>query len=930
MALPEATELDRLRQEYAAYLASRSQEPLAALAGRDRSMALVGRAAEEYGLPAALAYDVAVVDQLLGDVLRQQLGESLFEELKGVLADPWREGAIPDDPVALRQLSRALTLYFQLLNSLEQKEIVRVNRLPGRRGHGGLRPESIRAAVQHAGGAPDELLGVLEHIEIAPTLTAHPTEAKRRAVLDKVLAITDELQNLPGLEAPLEEAEAARRRLRRRIATLWQTDEMRASSLSVREEVRNTLYFFTKSIFDVVAWLQEDVRDAIGPDASVRIRFRTWVGGDRDGNPLVTAEVTREAIRMLRETALAIFIERLETLRRELSISSKLVGDDLRLREEIAAAMEVAPLSEQQIRRYSQEPFVQRLLQILVRLRATCAESAGRYETASEFVHELRSVGEALERSGCGQEAEGSGLSQLVDQAEAFGFHLATMDIRQHSEVHESAVDEALRIAGVCSDYRSLDEASRVRLLREEIGNPRPLLSAEAEISPRLRETLEVFHAVREARRAFGADAVRAYVISMTHGVSDFLEVMLLAKECGLVHKGLCEIEIVPLMETIHDLQHGDELLKAWLSEPAFTASLEAFGRIQEVMLGYSDSSKDGGYLAANWELQRAQARLAEAGREAGVAIRFFHGRGGTVGRGGGRASRAILSQPPGSFDGRIRFTEQGEVISFRYSFPAIAHRHLEQIVGASLLALRQPNAPVPPEFEAMMERLAESSRNAYRALVYEDQDFWTFYTQATPIRFISLLPIASRPVFRPGKALDDLEQLRAIPWNFAWVQSRYIMVGWYGIGAALESLVRDPESLTLLRKMRREWPFFRTVLENAATEMRRSHLATARRYASAVRPSEAGARVDTMLADEYARSQAALEAILEERLFEGSRTVRRTIAFRQPTLEPLHAIQLHILKRWDELSDEDQAGPWREAALQTIAGIAAAMQSTG
>jgi phosphoenolpyruvate carboxylase len=930
MALPGANEIDRLRQEYSEYLASRAQEPLAVLARRDPSMALVGRAAEEYGLPAALAYDIAVVDQLLGDVLRQQLGEEAFADLKTVLADPWREGAIPDDPVALRQLSRALTLYFQLLNSLEQKEIVRVNRLPERRGEGGVRSESIRAAVQHAGGASPDLLEVLARIEIAPTLTAHPTEAKRRAVLDKILAITDELQGLPGLESPLEEAEAVCRRLRRRIATLWQTDEMRASSLSVREEVRNTLYFITKSIFDVVAWLQEDVRQAISPEASVRIRLRTWVGGDRDGNPLVTAEVTREAIRMLRETALSTYIDRLEKLRRELSISSKLVGDDLRLREEIAAAMVCAPLTEQQIRRYSQEPFVQRLLQILVRLRATCAEAAGRYEDASEFVRDLRSVRDSLRRCGCEHETEGSGLSRLIDQAEAFGFHLATLDVRQHSEVHEDAVDEALRIAGVCADYRSLDEASRVRLLRQEIANPRPLLSPEAEVSPRLRETLQVFHVVREARRAFGPDSVRAYVISMTHGVSDFLEVMLLAKECGLVRKGVCEIEIVPLMETIHDLQHGDELLRAWLSEPAFAASLEAQGRTQEVMLGYSDSSKDGGYLAANWELQRAQARLAEAGRQAGVAIRFFHGRGGTVGRGGGRASRAILSQPPGSFDGRIRFTEQGEVISFRYSFPAIAHRHLEQIVGASLLALRQPNAPVPAEFERLMDRLAETSRNAYRALVYEDPDFWTFYTQATPIRFISLLPIASRPVFRPGKSLDDLEQLRAIPWNFAWVQSRYIMVGWYGIGTALESLIRDPDSLALLRRMKREWPFFRTVLENAAMEMRRSHLATARRYASAVRPAQTGKRIDAMLAEEYARSQAALEAILEENLFEGSRTVRRTIAFRQPTLEPLHAIQLHILKRWDDLSQEEQAGPWREAALQSIAGIAAAMQSTG
>ncbi len=926
---PEDPLAYRLEREEEAYGALGEPRP-------ERPSGLVDISAADHGLPAPLGYDVWLLDSILGEILREQLGEERFAQARALLKDPWDPQNLPQDPVAIRQIARAFTLYFQLVNTAEQKEIVRVNRDPRRR-VGGVRRESIRDAANHVHSA---LRDHLHSIEVCPTLTAHPTEAKRRAVLDKLLNIADELAGAPRLESSLDEAQELDARLRQKLSTLWQTDEMRSVSLTVEEEVRNALYFFERTIFDVVAWLHEDLQDAlvsqgVHEEVPVCVRFRSWVGGDRDGNPLVTPQVTADTLEAHRRTVLEIYLQRAADLRREITISSKLVGRDVEFAHLVEAEMVRAPLADDRISRYAQEPYVLRMLQIESRLQATLDRIPGRaYESADELVRDLAGIRTSLQRLGISQETERSNLTRLLMQARIFGFHMASLDIRQHSEAHEAAVSEMFRVAGVCDDYATRSEDLKLEILRRELASPRPLLGPDAGISDHLRQTLEVFQVVKRARRELGPESVKAYIVSMTHGVSDLLEVLLLAKECGLAHLRLdglvSEIEVVPLFETIDDLRRSGELLEAWITEPSFRPSLEAMGLRQEVMLGYSDSSKDGGFLAANWSLHSTQACLAEVAQRNGVAVRFFHGRGGTVGRGGGRANRAILSQPPGSFDGQIRFTEQGEVISFRYSMPAIAHRHLEQIVGAALMAVDANAEPEPPEFLAAMAELSERSREAYRALVYDDPEFWGFYNQATPIDFISLLPIASRPVFRPGKALQGIDQLRAIPWNFAWVQSRYVMVGWYGLGSAMESWLDDPEKLALLRWMYRDWPFFRTVLDNAQLELCRAQLSTARRYADRVKPAEMGDRFHQLLLDEHSRSVRTVEAITERPLLERAPVVRRTIAFRNPAVEPLNAMQLQIMDRWDSLTAEEQAGPWREAALQTIAGLAAAMQSTG
>jgi phosphoenolpyruvate carboxylase len=478
--------------------------------------------------------------------------------------------------------------------------------------------------------------------------------------------------------------------------------------------------------------------------------------------------------------------------------------------------------------------------------------------------------------------------------------------------------------------------------------NQRPLLPPGWTDKAELLTVLDVFEVIRRAQRYISHEAVNTYIISMTHGTSDILEVLLLAKETGLLRwraegdsrRLESDIDVVPLFETIDDLRRCDALMRGLFGNRAYREQVRARGDFQEIMLGYSDSSKDGGFLAANWSLQDTQARMARVCKRAGVKLRLFHGRGGTVGRGGGRANRAILSQPPGSFEGRIRFTEQGEVISFRYSLAPIAHRHLEQIVNATLQAAAQSLGRTKKKRESAawhdaMTEMSARSREVYRALVYDDPDFWSFYAQATPIAHISRLPIASRPVFRPGKQIGGISDLRAIPWVFAWVQSRYVLPGWYGLGSALAWFIeQDPSHLTLLRQMYREWAFFKTVVDAAQLELVRAHLPTAALYAARVRPAKLGKRIHERIVEEFETTHRwLLEVTQQEALLNHAPAVRSTVELRNPAVTPLSVLQVALLRHWDahlEGRPEDENAEWREAILLSIAGIAAAMQSTG
>lgn len=917
---------------------------------------------EVFGLSPELSRDLRTLDRLLGKMLSEQEGDSTIDLARKLYAgsiDPSRlMEEVPElkDPARIRQLARAFTVLFQLANTAEQKEIVRVNRE-----RKGARQESIRDAVFHLrdqGHDANAMQALIDRIEITPTLTAHPTEAKRKAVLDKLQSVAlllDEAQSAPPLTAPLDFEGRALAEVERTLTELWQTDEMRETRLTVSEEVRNALYFFERTIMEVVPWLHGDLERALEeayPGHPFRmpifLTYRSWVGGDRDGNPNVTPEITWQTLLEQRIQALETYLDRATTLRRELTLSAKLVGTSAELLASLEDDKKTVPYRPDQIERYSQEHYVLKLIGVEMKLEGALrhARSGGtaetlRYVHSNDLLDDLRLIQKSLEANRSKHIAEEGRLPHFIRQVEAFGFHLATLDVRQHSDEHAKALNEILVAAGVLPQdkvYADLPEAEKIELLRQEIRNPRPLLPFGFDGSETCHRVIDVFHTIRRARRELSEQSIVAYIISMTHGISDMLEVLLFCKEAGLYSiapdgKIHSELDVVPLFETIEDLHGCGDLMRELLGDETYRAHLDSRGGLQEVMLGYSDSSKDGGYLAANWALQSTLTNLADVSRETGVPMRLFHGRGGTVGRGGGRANRAILSQPTGSFSGRIRFTEQGEVISFRYSLPPIAHRHLEQIVSAVLIAAAGVGKPdAERTYGETMRELEEISRKAYRDLVYDDPEFWAFYTQATPIEHISLLPIASRPVFRPGQAISGIEGLRAIPWNFAWVQSRTTLVGWFGMGTALEQFTDgSPERLETLRTMYREWPFFRTVVDNAQLELVRAHLPTARLYAARVQPPELGTRMEGIIESEYKRTKETILKItgLDDLLSPGS-VVRRTVLFRNPAVTPLSAMQVALMNTWGDLSEEQQAGDWREAMLQSIAGIAAAMQSTG
>lgn len=940
----------------------------------------LGLSAECVELPPSMCEDIRLVDQMLGEVLHHQEGETLLRVARQLYlqqdeaSPPSLMERLPElrDPDFVHRLLRAYTVLFQLLNIVEQKEIVRVNRERQMQATGVPRPESIREAIlrlKESGVSAQQMQELLDHLDICPTITAHPTEARRRSVLDKLYRIAQQIAerhsppSAPRLDMPLNTIGLAEGELRRTLTALWQTDEFSSTAVTPQDEVRNALYFFQHTILDVVAWLTDDLRSALKqayPDTDFEIppvvRFRSWVGGDRDGNPNVTPEVTWWTLLTHKRLILGHYLRSIRALRRELTQSTRLVPAS----EELLLALEEdksqIDLPTHLLRRHQREPYALKLCFMEVRLRATInhlevltdfhAEGPAfvarfpAYRDSREMLADVRLLQRSLRENRAAVLAEEGKLAQLATQLQAFGFHLATLDIRQHSDEHAKALDEILAAAQVLPEntrYSALSEEEKVRLLTRELCRTRPLLPHEWQGSPHTQSVLQVFEVMKHALRYISPDSVRAYIISMTHGVSDVLEVLLLAKEAGLVRwtdsRIESDIDVVPLFETIHDLQHCHILMRQLFANRAYRNHLQARQWFQEIMLGYSDSSKDGGYLAANWSLHETQARLAQTCRKAGVEFRLFHGRGGTIGRGGGRANQAILSQPPGSLNGRIRFTEQGEVVSFRYGLAPIAHRHLEQIVNAVFLAtVKHTRQRIPQRWRQAMEQLAQHSLQVYRSLVYSDPDFWTFYTQATPISHISRLPIASRPVFRPRGDMVGLENLRAIPWVFAWIQCRYVIPGWYGVGSALEWFGSQSEqNIHLLREMYQQWPFFRMVIDNAQLELGRAHLPTAALYAQRVQPPEVGQRLHERIEQEYRRSVHWILTITgQKELLQRSSVVQRTIQLRNPIVMPLSRLQLALLDCWSQHPDPEQRDQWHDAILMSIAGIAAAMQSTG
>ncbi len=837
---------------------------------------------------------------------------------------------------------RTLTAGFHLVNKAEQIEIVRINRERAMTATAEApRRESVAGAIRHlrdAGLDAGQALALVARLDIQPTLTAHPTEARRRTILLHQQAAAAGLDALttPGALTP-DEAAATQHEVENRLRLLLATDEVRPAEVTVRDEVRHGLYFVATTIWDTVPLIHGDLRRAFRETYGVEVevpdvlKLRSWIGGDRDGNPAVTPEVTAWAFAAHRDDALRLHRRAVDRLRLELSVSDQQADLPEALRASVEADRANAPLDERRWRQNAHEPVRLKLMQIAERLDALieATDSAPEY-TASDYRADLDLIADSLSAAGLGSLVETGLLADVRVQARTFGFHLAALDVRQHSRVHETAVADLLARAGVTDNYAALDEPARLALLEAELANPRPLVRVNAEIGPEAAAALGAFRAARDAH-AREPEALGAFIVSMTDSVSDLLEVLLLAREAGLWALNQdgsvsSPVDAVPLFETIADLEAAPHLLRALFASPAYRTHLAARGGFQEVMLGYSDSNKDGGYWAANHALHAAQRAVAVACRDAGVELRLFHGRGGTVGRGGGRAGQAILGMPAEAQSGRIRFTEQGEVVSFRYALPGIAHRHLEQIVHAQTVALADAEA-APGDDPATSERwqsIADASMAAYRALVEAD-GFWAWFREATPFEAIAGLSIASRPVSRGGP--PALDTLRAIPWVFSWTQPRMTVPGWFGTGTALAAAFSDGHLDTLRADVARS-PFLQAVAGNAMREMARARLSIAQRYADRAEAQGAGSAPFEAVEAEFARAERALlRLVRKDELLSDSASIAATIRYRNPPTDVLNLIQVELFGRHRAAPDDASVSA---ALLATLNGIAAAMQSTG
>ncbi len=918
-----------------------------------------------------------LLGELLGQALREQGGVAVFNEieaLRRLCKEAYLPGHERNREAALQRirrlplpkihwLLRGFTAFFHLVNKAEQFEIIRINCEREQR----VTPESPRAEsiaeavfqLKQQGYTRDEVMALLQQLDIQPTLTAHPTEARRRSILFKQQAIAEHLETLQRGQLSAPERQQALAGITQQIALLLATDEIRAQRPTVLDEVRQGLHFLSGTIWQVVPQIYADLRHAMracyqhDPELPPLLKYRSWIGGDQDGNPKVTPEVTRETLRLHRLTVLTLYRDELHLLRRELSLSSQLVATPKRLQKSLAAHARRLLLDEATVQQFQHEPFRLKLTYMLASLSRELAAASGdaatspettppaRY-TAAEFLQDLEMIKSALQEAGGQAFADNARLNALIVRAKTFGFHLAALDIRQHSAVHERAVAELLQAAGVAGHYSKLTEAEKIDRLTQELQNPRPLTPHGAALSAETQRTLASFRVIRETLQT-DPGAIGSYIISMTHQVSDMLEVLLLAKESGLwrLEKGrvITALDIVPLLETIDDLRGAKALLGQLFRHPLYRRHLAARRRFQEIMLGYSDSNKDGGPWMANWALYNGKSEMAEVCRQHKLDFRLFHGRGGTVGRGGGRANRAILAMPPQAYTGRIRFTEQGEVITFRYAMPPIAHRHLEQICNAMLLAApaRRHSAgfqldACPPAVLRLMEMLASRSMQAYQQLL-RDPKFWNWYVRITPIEHISNLPIASRPVSRKSAQQVDFEGLRAIPWVFAWTQTRFNVPGWFGIGTALRQVMQEnPAALAILQDLYAQWPFLKTVIDNTQLELRRTHLTTARYYtraAESARPN-APSGIAARIAADFDKACEAICAITGQRdILDNDPVLQKSIALRNPYTDVLNFLQIELLRRWRQ-SPKAERKHLAQALFLSINGIAAAMQSTG
>lgn len=921
-----------------------------------------------------LVEDIRLLGRILGDVIREQEGAEIYELIEKIrkLSVSFRRDADHEADKALKKLLKGLpgdhavsvirgfTYFSHLANLAEDRHHIRRRAIHERVGD--TQEGSIEVALQRlrwAGITPKIISQTLAHSFVSPVLTAHPTEVQRQSILSAERDIAELLNERDEIKARAAVVNAAKdaltpkelavneQRMRARVMQLWQTRLLRFSKLTVADEIENSLSYYESTFLREIPKIYASLEEALGTHpVAPFLRMGQWIGGDRDGNPNVNAHTLQHALKRQAEVALRHYLTEVHYLGSELSLSAMLV--------DFPAAMKaLAEKSPDTNAHRIDEPYRRALTGIYARLAATLKDLTGGdaarhavepqnpYASPSLFLDDLKIIQASL-KSHHAQALAAQRLDPLIRAVEVFGFHLATVDLRQSSDQHAKVVAELLATSRIEKDYGALGEPQKRAVLMALLSDARPLRIPGAKYSEHTQSELAIFEEALSARATYGAEAIRHYIISHTESVSDLLEVLLLQKEVGLMRgtlddKALVDLIVVPLFETIEDLRNSAVIMREFYALPGIANLVQRSGAEQDIMLGYSDSNKDGGIFTSNWELYRAEVALVEdfdrLANSHHIQLRMFHGRGGTVGRGGGPSYQAILAQPPGTVRGQIRLTEQGEVIGSKYANPEIGRRNLETLVAATLEAtLLQPTKTAPRNFLESAALLSQASMDAYRHLVYETPGFNDYFFGATPIREIAELNIGSRPASR--KANQKIEDLRAIPWGFSWGQCRLTLPGWFGFGSAVEKFLDRPTdkeskaALALLQKMVKQWPFFKTLLSNMDMVLAKSDLALASRYSELVSDAKMRKKIFAAIEAEWHKTADMMTLLTgEKHRLANNPALARSIRHRFPYIDPLHHLQVELIRRYRDGKADERV---QRGIHISINGIAAGLRNTG
>ncbi|OIJ19461.1 phosphoenolpyruvate carboxylase [Anaerobacillus alkalidiazotrophicus] len=907
-----------------------------------------------------LRNDVRKLGNILGEILVHEGGISLLEKVEAIrkkakslrenyneeLYLSFKEEISSLKPPVRQQVIRAFSIYFHLVNIAEQNHRIRRHRQYHLHEKGCVQPISIESAVSSLKEnhfSEDVIQKVLNDLSIELIITAHPTEATKRTVLETQKRISKLLQQFDNPMLLKKQRKDLDESLFNEVTALWQTDELRYRKPTVLDEVKNGLYYFDDTLFDVLPDIHEELENQLQsyyPSHSWKVPnflfFGSWIGGDRDGNPNVTPEITWETLKLQRKLVLKKYKEAATELMKRFSQASSRVS----ISEELIQSVkqdEQLYLEPGEAWPIKNEIYRRKFAVILKRLRNVGNTKIG-YRSAEELLKDLVMIKESAEKH---QPANNKlkKIRKLIRQVELFGFHLATLDIRNHSGEHETAVTEILKVVNITDDYSALSENEKVAVLEKVLGEPRPLLLVEEDYSEETQEVLNVFQMIKKAHSEFGSRSIEVYLVSMTQSASDLLEVLVLAKEAGIYRlhaDGTVEshLHVAPLLETVDDLIAGPGIMKTLFEMDVYRNHITERGNHQEIMLGYSDGSKDGGTLTANWKLFKAQKEIHDMAKEFNIKLKFFHGRGGSLGRGGGPLNRSILSQPAETLGDGVKITEQGEVLSSRYLLEDIAYRNLEQAASALLEASANASKNLlqgyvrEKSWEDAMEEASKYALTKYQSLVFGDPDFLTYFKQATPLRELGALNIGSRPMSRKGS--ERFEDLRAIPWVFAWTQSRQMIPAWYAAGTGLQSFaMQNDQNLKLLQDMYKKWPFFQSTINNLQMALMKADLQTAKEYINLVEDKEIAERIFNDISDEYKRTREILLLITgNQELLDHTPTIQESVRRRNPYVDPLSFLQVHLIKNMRETDDNYEE--LLTEVLLSISGVAAGLVNTG